>query len=83
MANPAIRIYESLHLSLGEENAKKFIQGLDEQTMEKIQVMIQHLATKQELNDAVVKLTRTIYIVGLVQLIAIVASVVAIVKSFI
>jgi hypothetical protein len=81
MATPAVRIYDTLKLTLGEESSKKFIEALDENTVSKIEIMIKDLATKTELNAAVRELTKTIYIVGLAQFLAIVASVIAIIKN--
>lgn len=88
MATPSIRIYDALKPALGERTTKEFIEALDASIVAKIEIMISDLATKGELNalrkemhDMRAELIRTMYVMGLVQLIAIIGSLVAIIKT--
>jgi hypothetical protein len=49
MATPEIRMYHALTPCLGEENARTFIQTLNESIVQKMEYMKQDLATKSDL----------------------------------
>lgn len=117
MATPAIRMYDAMKPSMGEDNAKEFIKALDESNKEffkvlderftaRIETIKSEMATKSELNELrkdfdglrnefnglrkdmqSLKLElrgdmfKIACIVGLAQIIIIIGSVIAIIKT--
>jgi hypothetical protein len=71
-----------LKRKLGEQEAKLFINFLESQVEQGVQHQISSLATKEDLVKEIAStksdLTRQIYIVGLIQFLAIVGSVIGI-----
>ena len=75
-----IELFEALSQQLGAEKAKtlvKYVEGkIEKGFAEKKEVF----ATKQDLAELEVRLSRTMYIIGVGQFLAIVASVLAMIK---
>jgi hypothetical protein len=71
-----LSVYEILKAKLGEQEAQKVIEFIDAKAEEKISNKKDIFLTKDDKID----IMRTIYIVGLVQFLAIVGAVLAIVK---
>ena len=75
-----IQLYELLKARMGEREAGAFVELLDKKVDQKFEEKLAWLANKQDLGDLRAELSRTIYLVSIGQLLAIVASVVAIVN---
>jgi hypothetical protein len=79
-----IKLFELLKAKIGEKEAEAFVEILETKVDRKCDEAKATLATKEDLaktiGDLEVRLTRAIYIVGLVQYLAILASVIAIIK---
>ena len=75
-----LKLYDLLKAKIGQEEAEAFIEILDNRVDKKFDEAKEHLATKADLANLETKLTRSIYIVGLVQYLAILASLIAILK---
>lgn len=75
-----IKLYELLKAKIGEAEAEAFVEILDKKVDKKFDDKKEILATKQDVEDLRSELLRTIYLVSLGQLLAIIGSVVAIVN---
>ena len=73
-----IRLYNLLRnaLKMSDQDAAEFISAMGTMAESRLDVRIQTLATKNDIQD----LCKSIFLYGVVQLIAIVGSVIAIVK---
>ena len=76
MSTLELQVYEIFKTKLGERDAAKVIEYFEEKTEAKIQQKKDVFLTKEDK----VELVKTIYIVGLVQFLAIVGSVLLIVN---
>ena len=77
-----IKLYNILRtdMHLADDKAADFVSAMSKVTERELAVKIQTLATKDDINDDFQDLYKSIFLYGLVQLIAIIASVLAIVK---
>lgn len=75
-----IRLYELLKAKIGEREAEAFVEIPDKKVDQKFNDKWETLATKQDMADLRSELLKTIYLVSLGQLLAIIGSVVAIVN---
>lgn len=77
-----IKLYNILRnaLKMSDQDAGEFISAMGAITTKEIDSKIQTLATKEDLKDLKVDLHNKIYTVSLVQFLALVASMLAIVK---
>jgi hypothetical protein len=75
-----IRLYELLKAKIGEKEEEAFVEVLERRVDQKFENQKDLLATKQDLADLRSELLKTIYLVSLGQLLAIVGSVIAIVN---
>lgn len=75
-----IKLFELLKAKIGEKEAEAFVEILETKVDHKFEKAKEILATKQSLAELEVRLTRTIYTVGVVPYLAILASVIAIIK---
>lgn len=75
-----IQLYELLKARIGEREAGAFVELMDKKVDQKFENKLEWLVSKQDLSDLRTELSRTIYLVSIGQLLAIVASVVAIVN---
>jgi polyhydroxyalkanoate synthesis regulator phasin len=83
-----LKLFDVLRLKfkMNEADAKEIVQeamkaekAIDEKIEEEVERKIENLATKQNLADIKTELSRQIYFVGLIQFLAIVSSVIAII----
>jgi hypothetical protein len=77
-----IKLFELLKAKIGEKEAEAFVEILESKVDNKFNEVKEVLATKQSIAELEVRLTRAIYISGVVQYLAILASVIAIIKFF-
>ena len=75
-----ITLYNTLREKLGDQVAQVVVEGIKSSVKDEFENKKEFLATKQDLGNLKSELLKTIYIVGLGQLLAIVAAVVAIVN---
>jgi hypothetical protein len=75
-------IFELLKARIGEKEAEAFVEILETKVDNKFNEAKEILATKQSLAGLEVRLTRAVCISGVVQYLAILASVIAIMKFF-
>lgn len=75
-----LQLYELLKAKIGEREAGSFVELLDKKVDQKFEDKKDWLVNKQDLSDLRAEISRTIYLVSLGQLLAIVGSVVAIVN---
>ena len=75
-----IKLFELLKAKIGEKEAEAFVEILETRVNNKFEEAKVTISTKEDLANLEVRLTKTIYIVGVVQYLAILASVIAIVK---
>jgi len=75
-----IKLYGLLKAKIGDKEAEAFVDILEKRVDTKFEEAKQYLATKEDIAKSEVKLVRTIYMVGLVQYLAILASVIAVIK---
>jgi hypothetical protein len=75
-----LQLYELLKAKIGEREAGAFVELLDKKVDQKFEDKKEWLVNKQDLSDLRAEISRTIYLVSLGQLLAIVGSVVAIVN---
>jgi hypothetical protein len=75
-----IHLYELLKARIGEKEAGVFLELLDKKVDTKFEEQKDWLVHKQDLAELRTELSKTIYLVSLGQLLAIIASVVAIVN---
>ncbi len=80
MASLQLQAYEILKQKFGEKDASVVIDFIEAKVEKQVESNTKHLATKGDLADVKSELTKTIYIVGVVQFLAIVGSVIAIVS---
>jgi hypothetical protein len=75
-----LQLYELLKARIGEREAGAFVELLDKKVDQKFEDKKEWLVNKQDLSDLRAEISRTIYLVSLGKLLAIVGSVVAIVN---
>ncbi len=75
-ANLELKAYEILKAKLGTQEAETVIEYIESKVEKSVERNVKHLATKQDLAELETKLTKAIYLVGLIQFLAIVGSVV-------
>ena len=77
-----IKLYNILRtdMHLADDKAADFVSAMSKVTERELAIKIQTLATKDDIRDDFQDLYKSIFLYGLVQLIAIIASVLAIVK---
>lgn len=79
-----IKLFELLKLKLGEKEAEAFVEILETRVDSKFEDAKATLSTKEDLAREIggleTRLTRAIYIVGLIQYLAMLASLIAIIK---
>jgi len=75
-----LQLYELLKAKIGEREAGAFVELLDKKVDQKFEDKKEWLVNKQDLSNLRAEISRTIYLVSLGQLLAIVGSVVAIVN---
>ena len=75
-----IKLFELLKAKIGEKEAEAFVEILETRVNGKFEEAKVTLSTKEDMANLEVRLTKTIYIVGVVQYLAILASVIGIVK---
>ena len=75
-----INLYNALKASLSESQAQTIVENLKEQIKTEVDFRISILATKDDLSNLRADLLRTIYLVGIVQFLAIVGSLLMILK---
>ena len=82
-----IQLYEILSLKLGKEEAKALAQFVETKVEQELTAKAAFLATKdditavrKDMHELEVRLTRNIYIVGVIQFLAIVGSVLTLLK---
>ena len=73
-----LQAYDMLKLKLGEQEAKLFISYIESQVEQELKHETKSLATKDDMANMKSELMRQIYIVGLIQFLAIVSSVIGI-----
>jgi len=82
-----IQLFQLLKEKLGEKEAETLVAFVDNRIKEKDEVNLKSLATKEDLVKEIsgleTKLLRTIYLVNIVQLLAIVGSVITIIRIMI
>jgi hypothetical protein len=79
MSSLQLQAYEILKQKFTETEAKVVIEYIEQKVEHQVTQETKHNATKQDLAEIKSELSKTIYIVGLIQFIAIVGSVLAIV----
>lgn len=83
MASLQLQAYEILKQKFGDKDASVVIDFIEANVEKQVELNTKHLATREDLatglGEVKSDLTKTIYIVGLVQFLAIVGSVIAIV----
>jgi len=82
MASIDVKAYEIFKATLGAEDAEKVIEYIESKVEKSMEHNQRNLATKQDLAEMETKLTRAIYINGLIQFLATVGSVLAILNFF-
>jgi cytochrome c-type biogenesis protein CcmH/NrfG len=75
-----INLYNALKASLSESQAQTIVENLKEQIKTEVDIRVSILATKDDLSNLRADLLRTIYLVGIVQFLAIVGSLLMILK---
>jgi hypothetical protein len=75
-----IELFEALSEQIGKEKAKILVQYVEGKIEKNIDQKKDTFSTKQDLADLEVRLNRTIYIVGLGQFLAILASIIGLIK---
>ena len=75
-----INLYNALKASLSESQAQTIIENLKEQIKNEVDGRISILATKEDMARQETRLSQTIYIVGIVQFLAIIGSLLMILK---
>jgi hypothetical protein len=78
MASLQLQAYEILKQKFGEKDAFVVIDFIEANIEKQVDTNTKHLAIKEDLSEIRSELAKTIYIVGLVQFLAIVGSVIAI-----
>ena len=80
MSSLQLQAYDIFKNKLGEKEAKVVIDYIEEQVEKQVLTETKSTASKQDLSELKSELTKTIYIVGLIQFLAIVGSVIGIVS---
>ncbi len=75
-----IKLYELLKAKIGEKEAEALIATVEEKVNQKFEDNKSWIASKENIAELEVRINRSIYIVGLVQFVAIIGSVIAIIK---
>jgi hypothetical protein len=75
-----IKLYELLKAKIGEKEAEAFVEILEKRVDRKFEETKSTLATKEDLAQQETRLTRSIYMAGLIQYPAMLASLIAIIK---
>lgn len=76
-----IKLYELLKARIGEKEAEAFVEILEKKVENKFNDKKGELATKEDLSGLRSEILRTIYLTSMGQLLAIVASVIAIILT--
>ena len=80
-ANTSLKLFDiSLEFIKDKNKAREFVSKIEETIDQKFESEKRFLASKTDLAEMETKIVKTIYIVGLIQFLAIVASVLAIVS---
>ncbi len=80
-ANTSLKLFDiSLEFIKDKNKAREFVSKIEETIDQKFESEKRILASKTDLAEMETKITKTIYIVGLIQFLAIVGSVLAIVN---
>ena len=74
------QLYEILSLKLGKEEAKALAQFVESKVEEELNSKLSNLAAKVEMHEMELRLTRNSYVVGVLQFLAIVGSVLMLLK---
>ena len=75
-----ISLYNAIRGKLGEMEAQAVVEGIKQEVKNEFENKKDSLASKQDLSDLRSDLLRTIYLVGVIQLLGIIGSVIAIVR---
>ena len=75
-----ITLYNILKSKFEEQDAQAIVEGIKQEVKNQVNEHKDTFATKEDLANLKVDLVKTIYTVGLVQYLAILASVIAIIK---
>lgn len=75
-----IELYEMLKTKIGDKEAGAFVHILEKRVDKKFEEAKQYLATKEDVANAKSEIMRSIYVVGLIQFLAVVGSVLAVVN---
>jgi hypothetical protein len=75
-----IELFEALSEQVGKEKAKVLVQYVENKIEKNLDQKKDVFATKQDLSDLEVRLNRTIYIVGVGQFLAILVSLIGLLK---
>jgi hypothetical protein len=75
-----LNLYEALSKDLGKEKAKSVVDYIDQKIEKRMEEKTFHLATKEDLAKLETKLTQSVYAAGLVQYVALLASLIAVLK---
>lgn len=75
-----IQLYEILSAKLGKEEAKTLTEYVETKVEKQLNDKANVYATKQDLHEVELRLTRNIFIAGVVQFLAIVGSVLMLLK---
>jgi hypothetical protein len=80
MSVSEIKLYNLLRAKVGEEQAQTLVEFIQTSVKDEFDNRKEIFATKQDISDLRAELLKTIYLVGIVQLMGIIGSVIAIVK---
>jgi len=75
-----IELFEVLVKELGREKAKSLVEYVEHKVDKRLEEKTNVFSTKEDLARLETKLTRAIYMVGLIQYLAMLASLIAIIK---
>ncbi len=75
-----LNLYEALSKDLGKEKAKSVVDYIDQKIEKRMEERTNNLATKEDLAKLETKLTQSVYAAGLEQYVALLASLVAVLK---
>jgi len=73
-----LNLYEALSKDLGKDKAKSLIDCIDQKIEKRMEEKTFNLATKEDLAKLETKLSQSVYAAGIVQYVAILASLVAV-----
>jgi hypothetical protein len=80
MSVSEIKLYNILRTKVGDEQAQSLVEFVQNSVKDEFDNRKEVFATKEDLSNLRADLLKTIYLVGMVQLIGIIGSVIAIVK---